>query len=221
MPLRVQSEALEGILNSNSCGPAWQTHSAHLRAAEQLVVEGSQPAVLRCHAFWRCVEAWSTLRFADHRGQSPSECYLTTQGVVGQVTHTKTTGPDKTVQSRLLNVDLNRKLVVGGVELVGVRSVVDERLPPASTDPHLGVMGAVRVPLFARGSTLASSGVSAELPRRSKTDAARGGCGWEAVAGPQPQGVHAKLHKLPPLPQDVADALTVASVRADGTKENQ
>ena len=51
-----RADALEGTLVGNSHGQARQTHSAYL--AEQTVIDTSKPVVLRCFAFWRCLEAW-------------------------------------------------------------------------------------------------------------------------------------------------------------------
>ena len=100
-----QADALENTLSTNRKGPAWQTHSAYLAAAEVVVVNERANVVLRCYAFWRCLESWAALRFSDHRGLSPQLCTLTESALKGTLSRTKTTGSDKKVQSRVLHVD--------------------------------------------------------------------------------------------------------------------
>ena len=86
-------------------GQAWQTHSAYIAAAEALVVDIQSETVLRCYAFWRCLESWAALRFSDHRGLSPAACRVTEGAFKAVLTRTKTTGADKKIQSRVLHVD--------------------------------------------------------------------------------------------------------------------
>ena len=100
-----QAEALEATLMTTKKGQAWQIHSAYIAAAESLVVDEKTGVVLRCYAFWRCLESWAALRFSDHRGLSPSSCSLTETAFKALLTRTKTTGVDKKVQSRVLHVD--------------------------------------------------------------------------------------------------------------------
>ena len=105
--LSTQADALESTLTTPSRGQAWQTHTTYLAAAELLVTDPNKPAVLRCYAFWRCLEAWAALRFSDHRGKAPSDCGLNQDAFRGKLTRTKTTGRDKKVQSRVLHVSRN------------------------------------------------------------------------------------------------------------------
>ena len=100
-----QSDALELILCGTKKGQAWQTHSAYIAAAEALVVDIQPETVLRCYAFWRCLESWAALRFSDHRGLSPAACRVTEGAFRAVLTRTKTTGADKKIQSRVLHVD--------------------------------------------------------------------------------------------------------------------
>ena len=62
---RTRSALLQSTLFSNKKGQAWQTHSAYLAAAEVMVVDTQEKSVLRCYAFWRCLECWGALRFSD------------------------------------------------------------------------------------------------------------------------------------------------------------
>ena len=102
-----QSDALEATLCGTKKGQAWQTHSAYIAAAEALLVDSQAETVLRCYAFWRCLESWAALRFSDHRGLSPSTCRVTEGAFKAVLTRTKTTGADKKIQSRVLHVDRN------------------------------------------------------------------------------------------------------------------
>ena len=100
-----QADALESTLSSNKRGQAWQTHSTFIAAAEAMVVDDQANIVLRCYAFWRCLESWAVLRFSDHRWLSPQLCTLTETAFKGMLSRTKTTGADKKVHSRVLHVD--------------------------------------------------------------------------------------------------------------------
>ena len=60
--------------------------------------------VLRCNAFWRCLECWAV-------GLSPSPCRVIEGAFKGMLTWTKTTGADKNIQSRVLHVHRNWWLV--------------------------------------------------------------------------------------------------------------
>ena len=77
----------------------------YLAAAEVMVVDTQEKSVLRCYAFWRCLECWGALRFSDHRGLSPTDCSLTDTAFKGMLTRTETTGRDKKVLNRVLHVD--------------------------------------------------------------------------------------------------------------------
>ena len=100
-----QADALQSTLFSTKKGQAWQTHSAYIAASEMLVVDEQAKTVLRCYAFWRCLECWGALRFSDHRGLIPTECNLTDTAFRGMLTRTKTTGRDKKILNRVLHVD--------------------------------------------------------------------------------------------------------------------
>ena len=100
-----QADALESTLSTNKKGPAWQTHSSYIAAAENTVVNEQACIVLRSCAFWRCLESSAALRFSDHRGFSPQLCSLTESAFKGSLTRTKTTGPDKKVHYRVLHID--------------------------------------------------------------------------------------------------------------------
>ena len=71
------------------------THSTYLAAAVLLFMNQEQPPVLRCCAFWRCLEARAALRFSDHRGLSPASCSFNETSFRGTLSRIKTTGTDK------------------------------------------------------------------------------------------------------------------------------
>ena len=100
-----QADALESTLTTTQKGQAWQTHSAYVAASEALVVNEQAAIVLRCYAFWRCLESWGALRFSDHRGLSPTECTVTEEAFKGVLVRTKTTGREKKVPKRVLHID--------------------------------------------------------------------------------------------------------------------
>ena len=99
-----QADALESTLSTNKKGPAWQTHSSFIAAAENTVNEQAC-IVLRCYAFWRCLKSFAALRFSDHRGLSLQLCTLMENAFKGALTRTKTTGLDKKVHHRVLHID--------------------------------------------------------------------------------------------------------------------
>ena len=99
-----QADVVESTLSTNKKGPAWQTHSSYVAAAETMVMNDQVGIVLRCCAFWRCLESWAAFSFSDHRGLSPQLCTLTESALKGALTRTKTTGSGKKVHSRVLHV---------------------------------------------------------------------------------------------------------------------
>ena len=140
---QMQSDALESTLWGTKKGQAWHTHSAQIAAAEALVVDIQSETVLRCYAFWRCLESWAALRFSDHRGLSPAACRVTEGAFKAVLTRTKTTGADKKIQSRVLHVAL--RLDLSWLESVGRGSSVGTRLFPPSSNEIPDSLGKVRV----------------------------------------------------------------------------
>ena len=92
-----QADALEATLTGTEEDKRGKHISTYVAAAELLVMNQEQPPVLRCYAFWRCLEAWAALRFSDHRGLSPESCSLNETFFRGSLSRTKTTGKDKKV----------------------------------------------------------------------------------------------------------------------------
>ena len=87
-------------MNGKPLRPAPREPVSFLAYRERLVVDVSQPRYARAYAWWKNVQAWSTLRFGDHEGLKPSTLRLSEGNLRGELTRTKTTGPDKQVASR-------------------------------------------------------------------------------------------------------------------------
>ena len=70
-----------------------------LAGLEKLVVSQSTAPYVRLFSRWICLQHWRTVRFSDHRGISPSS--MSFQGIDFSVvlSHSKTLGKDKQVQS--------------------------------------------------------------------------------------------------------------------------
>ncbi len=79
---------------------------------EALVVDESQYQWHRAYAWWKLVQTWAALRFDDHGGMSPSNASLTREGLVFDLTRTKTTGCGKKVERRPSGVSCQAYLVV-------------------------------------------------------------------------------------------------------------
>ena len=125
-----EAAGLPTTARSTLCG-TWQTHSAHIAAAEALVVDIQSEAVLRCYAFWRCLGSWAALRFSGHRGLSPAACRVTEGAFKAVLTRTKTTGADKKIQSiRFSEIPVS----LGKVRMQICRS--DRPLPSPRSETH-------------------------------------------------------------------------------------
>ena len=59
---------------------------------------------IRMYAWWMLVQNWSTLRFSDHRGVSPSTVNVTGSAFSAELTRPKTVGADKSIGSRPLTI---------------------------------------------------------------------------------------------------------------------
>ena len=132
-----QADAWEATLTTTKKGQAWQIHSAYMAAAENLVVDDKLDVVIRCHAFWRCLESWAALRFSDHRGLSPTSCSLTEAAFKAVLTRTKTTGVVQKIQSRVLHVDSDCWLEHSNWMVVGWK--ISEESAPWERDYFLPV----------------------------------------------------------------------------------
>ena len=71
-----------------------------LAGLENLVTSPKIAPYLRVFSWWICLQHWGTLRFSDHRGISPSSVSFQGIDFVSVLTHSKTIGKDKRVQSR-------------------------------------------------------------------------------------------------------------------------
>ena len=72
---------------------------------EKLVVSQSAAPYVRIFAWWICLQHWGTLRFSDHRGIFPSSARFRGIDCSTVLSHSKTLGKDKQVQSRPVVVD--------------------------------------------------------------------------------------------------------------------
>jgi hypothetical protein len=79
---------------------------------EAMVVDVTQHQWHRAYAWWKLVQTWAALRFDDHGGMSPSNASLTQEGLVFDLTRTKTTGCGKRVERRPSGVSIKAYLVV-------------------------------------------------------------------------------------------------------------
>ena len=66
-----------------------------LAALEDNVVSLDTPIFLRVLSWWMLLQSWATLRFDDHRGMVPSDLKVSETGLVGKLTRSKVSGPDK------------------------------------------------------------------------------------------------------------------------------
>ena len=67
---------------------------------EQVVMDSGRPLYHRAYAWWKNVQSWATMRFADHVGLDPTSLRLSDGALRGKLTRTKTTGRDKKTGSR-------------------------------------------------------------------------------------------------------------------------
>ena len=73
-----------------------------LGAFEDNVMDSSLPVFWRVLSWWLLFQAWSTLRFDDHRGIVPEDLEISETGLVGKLSRSKATGQDKRVAFRVL-----------------------------------------------------------------------------------------------------------------------
>jgi hypothetical protein len=72
-----------------------QLFVAIVEALERHVVDLQEPEYTRMYAWWRLLKVYGTLRFDDHRGLLPESLELGTEGLVGKLARTKTSGRGK------------------------------------------------------------------------------------------------------------------------------
>jgi hypothetical protein len=66
-----------------------------LAAVEKVVLDETVPMYIRGYAWYRLLRHWASLRFSDTGGLPPSTVIRRARGISGTLTHTKTTGADK------------------------------------------------------------------------------------------------------------------------------
>ena len=71
-----------------------------LAALELQIADPLAPPYIRVYSWWVCLQHWGTLRFSDHRGIAPSSVKVVDNEFTAQLTHSKTLGRDKKLQSR-------------------------------------------------------------------------------------------------------------------------
>ena len=73
--------------------------AAAVVALERLVIDELRPMYHRLMAWFRLLKVWCSLRSDDHRGLLPSEVHVGERGLSAVLSRTKTSGPDKRVQT--------------------------------------------------------------------------------------------------------------------------
>ena len=73
-----------------------------LGAFEDNVMDSSLPVFWRVLSWWLLFQAWSTLRFDDHRGIVPKDLEISETELVGKLSRSKATGQDERVAFRVL-----------------------------------------------------------------------------------------------------------------------
>ena len=100
------------------------------------------PVFWRFLSWWLLLQCWATLRFDDHRGIVPSELKVSESGLLGKLTRSTVSGPDKKLNFRLLVVHssayVHQKLWMStGVAAAEEGSTQLPRLPAARSVEQL------------------------------------------------------------------------------------
>ena len=90
---KAKQQAIEGAPEKG--GQAPQLPLAVLEALEKVVRDTDLPLFHRAYAWYRLFRHWACLRWDDTAGLGPSGLEVRARGVVGQLSRTKTSGPDK------------------------------------------------------------------------------------------------------------------------------
>ena len=67
---------------------------------EATIMDTTERLYVRGYAWWKAVQSWATLRFADQRGLDPASLRMSAGDLRGTLGQTKTTGADKQIKSR-------------------------------------------------------------------------------------------------------------------------
>ena len=115
-----------------------------LAALEDSVVSLDTPTYWRVMSRWLLLQCWATLPFDDHRGTVPSELKISGSGLLGKLTRSKVSGPDKKPNFRLLVVH-STAYVHHKLWLVTVWQLLEKEAPysrdyllPAPSNNHKG-----------------------------------------------------------------------------------
>ena len=109
-----------------------------LAALEENVISLNTPVFWKVLSWWMLLQSWATLRFDDHRGMVPADLSVSEAGLVGKLTRSKVSGPDKKLNYRLLLVHSSayvhhKHWLVSGWKLL-------EKEAPYLRDPHQRIM---------------------------------------------------------------------------------
>ena len=96
-----------------------------LAALEAYFNDTSGAVALRLQAWWHLVKAWAVLRHDDHGGLRPSDVRFDDEGMCGHLHRSKTTGGDKAVRTRPINVSTEAYIIYPGWLSTGFRLLVD------------------------------------------------------------------------------------------------
>ena len=116
-----------------------------LGAFEDNVMDSSLPVFWRVLSWWLVFQAWSTLRFDDHRGIVPQDLEISETGLVGKLSRSKVTGQDKRVAFRVLVIHpsafVHQKdwLSTGWALLVKEAPYARDYLLPAPANKYCGL----------------------------------------------------------------------------------
>ena len=73
-----------------------------LASMEDTVLSFDTPLFMRVLSWWLLVQSWGTLRFDDHRGLLPRDFKVSETGLLGKLTRSKVSGPDKQLNFRIV-----------------------------------------------------------------------------------------------------------------------
>ena len=102
-----------------------------LAALEENVISVDTQVFWRVLSWWLLLQSWATLRFDDHRGIVPTDINVSESGLVGKLTRSKVSGPDKKLNYRLLIVHSSAYIQHNGWLLSGWK-ILEKEAPVSS-----------------------------------------------------------------------------------------
>ena len=96
-----------------------------LAALEDYLHDTTGAVALRLQAWWHLVKAWAVLRHDDHGGLRPSDVRFDDEGMYGHLHRSKTTGGDKAVRTRPINVSTAAYIIYPGWLSTDFRLLMD------------------------------------------------------------------------------------------------